>query len=93
MNYIPNGKRLIITRKKYELKSKFGIIIPDEKQETKLSEGYVERIGVGCGEHWEEGMHVIFSEFAGQEVRVDEESYLVLPEDDVLVYGVDTENE
>jgi chaperonin GroES len=94
MKYNPNGTRLIITRKKHEIKTKFGIIIPDSKQEVKLSEGYVKRIGAGCkSEHWEEGMHVIFAQFAGQEIKVDETVYLVLPEEDVLVYGWETEDE
>ncbi len=94
MKYTPNGTRLIVTRKKHEVKSKFGIIIPDAKQEVKLSEGYIQRIAAGCkGDHWEEGMHVIFAQFAGQEITVDEDSYLVLPEEDVLVYGWDTEDE
>ena len=94
MKYIPNGTRLIVTRKKHELKSKFGIIMPDQITAKKLSEGYVERIGAGCkSDHWEEGMHVIFAQFAGQEISVDEEIYLVLPEEDVLVYGWDTEKE
>jgi len=90
MEYTPNGTRLIITRKKHEIKSKFGIIIPDSKTETILSEGYIKRIGVGCeGKYWEKGMHVIFGQFAGQDITVDEENFLVLPEDDVLVYGWD----
>ena len=92
MKYTPNGQRLIITRKKHELKSKFGIIMPKTMAETKLSEGYVTRIAAGCeGDHWEEGMHVIFAQLAGQEIKVDEDIYLVLPEEDVLVYGWDTE--
>ena len=94
MKYNPNGTRLIITRKKHEIKTKFGIIIPDSKQEVKLSEGYVTRIGAGCkSDHWKEGMHVIFAQFAGQEISVDETIYLVLPEEDVLVYGWDKEDE
>ena len=94
MKYNPNGTRLIITRKKHEIKTKFGIIIPDSKQEVKLSEGYVTRIGAGCkSDHWEEGMHVIFAQFAGQEIKVDETIYLVLPEEDVLVYGWEKEDE
>ena len=94
MKYTPNGPRLIITRKKREQKSKFGIIMPDSMTEKKLSEGYIERIGAGCeGEYWDEGMHVIFAQFAGQEIKVDEDIYLVLPEEDVLVYGWDTEEE
>ncbi len=90
MEYTPNGKRLIITRKKHELKTKAGIVLPDNITEKKLSEGYIERFGTGCdNEAWEEGMHVIFAQFAGQEIKVDDEIYLVIPEDDVLVYGYD----
>ena len=90
MEYTPNGKRLVVTRKKNELKTKGGIVLPDSVTEHKLSEGYIERFSGGCeGEHWEEGMHVIFAQFAGQEISVDEEVYLVIPEDDILVYGWD----
>jgi len=64
--------------------------MPASHQDAKLSEGYIERIGSGCeGEHWDEGTHVIFAQFAGQEIMLDNQSYLVLPEEDVLVYGDD----
>jgi len=90
MKYTPNGKRLIVSRKKHEEKSKGGIVLPDTVSEKKLSEGYVVKIGEPCeGSFWEEGMHVIFAQFAGQEIKVDEDIYLVLPEEDVLVYGCD----
>lgn len=90
MEYSPNGKRLIVTRKKHELKTKGGIVLPDTYAERKLSEGYVERVGPGCeNENFEEGMYVIFAQFAGQEIKVDEEEYIVIPEDDILVYGWD----
>jgi co-chaperonin GroES (HSP10) len=88
MNYTPNGKRLIITRKKHKTESKGGILLPETITEKKLSEGYIVRAGEGCeGTHWKEGLHVIFAQFAGQEIQFDDEVYLVMPEDDVLVYG------
>ena len=94
MEYTPNGKRLIVTRKRNKLKTKSGIVLPDQITEKKLSEGYIERIAHGCkGEHWEEGMHIIFAQFAGQEIKMDDEVYLVIPEDDVLVYGWDNDEE
>ena len=62
--------------------------------EKKLCEGYIERVGSGCdNESLEEGMHIIFAQFAGQEIKVQEESYLVIPEDDVLVYGWDDDTD
>ena len=90
MEYTPNGKRLIVTRKKHELKTKAGIVLPDTMTEKKLSEGYIERVGSGVeNETLEEGMHIIFAQFAGQEIKIHDEVYLVIPEDDVLVYGWD----
>jgi len=91
MKYTPNGKRLIVSRKQQKLKTKSGIVLPDAVTEKKLSEGYVERIGTECAEHWDEGMYVIFTQFAGQEIKVDDEVYLVMPEEDVLVYGYEEE--
>ena len=88
MKYSPNGKRLIVSRKKNEEQSMGGILMPASHQDKKLSEGYIERIGEGCeGAHWNTGMHVIFAQFGGQEIMLDNISYVVLPEEDVLVYG------
>jgi len=88
MKYAPNGKRLIISRKKNELKTKGGVLLPDTVTEKKLSEGYIVKIAEGCeGTHWKEGQYVIFAQFAGQEIQVDGEIYLVMPEEDILVYG------
>ena len=93
MEYTPNGKRLIVSRKKHDIKTKSGIVLPDAVTEKKLSEGYIERIAIGCeGDHWE-GMYVIFTQFAGQEIKVDDQAYLVMPEEDVLVYGFEHEEE
>jgi co-chaperonin GroES (HSP10) len=94
MEYTPNGKRLILTRKKHELETKSGIVLPDTMTEKKLSEGYIERVGLGCeNEALEEGMHVVFAQFAGQEISIDDEVYLVIPEEDVLVYGWDDDRD
>ena len=86
LQYRPNGKRLLVTRKKHELKTKAGILLPDNVAEKILSEGYVERIGPDCNETWSVGMHVIFAQFAGNDISIDEEDYVVIPEEDILVY-------
>ena len=64
--------------------------MPESVTDKKLSEGYVVRIGLGCeNKYWEEGMHVLFAQFAGQEVMVEGVVYQVIPEDDILVYSED----
>ena len=92
MRYQANGKRLVITRKEAEEITAGGIVLPDSAKDAKLSEGYIESVGRACdAEYWEEGMHVVFAQFAGQEVKVEGEIYLVIPEEDVLVYDCGAE--
>jgi len=81
----------VVKRVEAETKTKGGIVLPDTAKE-KPKEGVV--ISVGTGKLLENGDRaafqvkekdrVIFSSYAGTEVKVDGEEYLVLSEDDVL---------
>jgi len=68
-----------------------GIIIPDSARE-KPQEGEV--IAVGAGKKLDsgdrvaldvkEGDRVLFGKYAGTEVKLDDEEYLIMREDDIL---------
>ena len=74
-----------------EEKTKGGIIIPDSAKE-KPAEGKV--IAVGKGKIGEDGKlqpldvkvgdRILFSKYAGTEVKVDGEENLIMREDDIL---------
>jgi len=74
-----------------EEKTKGGIVLPDTAKE-KPQEGEV--VAVGSGRVLENGQRlplevkvgekVIFSKYAGTEVKVDDEEYLILSERDIL---------
>jgi len=87
----PLSDKIVVKRLEAESKTKGGIVLPDTAKE-KPKEGVV--VSVGSGKLLENGSRaefqvkekdrIIFSSYAGTEVKVDGEEYLVLSEDDVL---------
>ena len=86
----PLGNRVLIQRSKAQT-TKGGILLPDSAQE-KPKEGVV--VAVGPGKVDEQGNketmqlkvgdRVLFSSYAGTEVKEADEEMLILSEDDVL---------
>ena len=91
MNVRPLHDRIIVKRLEEEEKTKGGIIIPDTAKE-KPSEGKV--IAVGDGKIKEDGTkipmelkkgnRILFSKYAGTDIKIDGEDHLIMREDDVL---------
>ncbi len=90
MNIKPLADRVIIKALPMEEKTKSGIIMPDTAKE-KPQEGEVVAVGPGKIEKGERialdvkvGDRVIYSKYAGTEVKYDGVEYLILKELDVL---------
>ncbi|MGN8647983.1 co-chaperone GroES [Gracilibacillus sp. HCP3S3_G5_1] len=87
----PLGDRVIIELVEQEEKTASGIVLPDSAKE-KPQEGKVVAVGSGRvtdnGEkvalEVEEGSTIIFSKFAGTEVKYEGKEYLILRESDIL---------
>jgi chaperonin GroES len=87
----PIGDRLLIKRVEAEETTKGGIVIPDSAKE-KPKEGEVIRLGEGrlldSGDRVpfqvKEGDRVLFTSYAGNEVKIAGEEYLIMSEDDIL---------
>lgn len=87
----PLGDRVVIKALEREEKTKSGIVLPDTAKE-KPQEGKVIAVGTGRvldnGQRVplevKEGDKVIFSKYAGTEVKIEGEEYLILSERDVL---------
>ena len=87
----PLGDRILVKRVEAEEKTKGGIVLPDTAKE-KPKEGIVIALGQGklldSGERAKPQVkvddHVIFTSYAGTEVKIDGEEYLIMGEDDVL---------
>jgi len=91
MKIKPLNERVLVIRVKEEQKTAGGIIIPDTAKE-KPQEGKV--IAVGSGKMVEsgkriplqvkEGDRVLFSKYAGNEIKIDGVEHLIMREDDIL---------
>ena len=91
MKIRPLQDRIIVKRLEGEEKTKGGIIIPDSAKEKPM-EGKV--IAVGKGKLNDKGERiapdvkaddtVLFSKYAGTEVKIDGEEHLIMREDDIL---------
>ncbi len=91
MKIRPLHDRIIVKRLEEQEQKKGGIIIPDTAKE-KPQEGKV--IAVGNGKVNDEGKKIpldvkagdkiLFGKYSGSEVKLDDEEYLILKEEDVL---------
>ncbi len=87
----PLGDRVVVEVVEQEEKTASGIVLPDSAKE-KPQEGKVVAVGSGHltdnGEkvalEVKEGDRIIFSKFAGTEVKQGDKEYLVLRENDIL---------
>ena len=91
MKVTPLGDRILVKRIEAEEKTVGGIVLPDSAKE-KPKEGKV--ISVGSGRVLDDGSRsemqlkagdrIIFSSYAGNEITIDGEEYLIMNEEDVL---------
>lgn len=91
MKIRPLQDRILVKRVAGEEKTASGIIIPDNAKEKPM-EGQV--VAVGAGKQLDDGKlkkpdvkvgdRVLFSKYAGSEVKLDGDEHLILREDDIL---------
>src|SRR5579864_4164470 len=91
MNFRPLHDRILIRRIEEKETAKGGIIIPDSAKE-KQQEGEV--VAVGNGRKTEEGKilpldvkagdRIIFGKYSGSEIKLDNEDFLIIKEEEVL---------
>ena len=92
MNVRPLGDKLIVKRQEAATKTESGIFLP-ESANDKPKTGTIIALGSGnlnkdTGEYLpftvKKGETVIFSSYAGTEIKIDGQEYLIMTEDDIL---------
>ena len=91
MRIRPLHDRLIVKRLEEEEKTKGGIIIPDTAKEKPIEgeviavgEGVVKKDGAKIPMEVKKGDRILFAKYAGTEVKIDGEEYLMMRENEVL---------
>ncbi|HLD95242.1 MAG TPA: co-chaperone GroES [Alphaproteobacteria bacterium] len=91
MNFRPLHDRVLVKRVESEEKTASGIIIPDTAKEKPL-EGEVVAVGTGIRQEngivapldVKQGDRVLFGKWAGTEIKLNGQDYLVMKESDVM---------
>jgi len=90
VNVTPLHDRVLIKRIEEKESIKGGIIIPDTAKE-KPQEGEVIAVGAGRREKGEiipldvkPGDRVLFGKYSGTEIKLDDQEYLILREEEIL---------
>jgi chaperonin GroES len=87
----PLGDRVLVQRTVAEAKSAGGILLPESAKE-KPKEGTIMAVGPGrildSGEHAKfsvkKGDRILFSSYAGTEVKYEGQEFLIMTENDIL---------
>ena len=90
VNVTPLHDRVLVRRLEEKETVKGGIIIPDTAKE-KPQEGEVVAVGAGRREKGElipldvkVGDRILFGKYSGSDIKIDDEEYLILKEDEIL---------
>ncbi|MCM1091484.1 MAG: co-chaperone GroES [Butyrivibrio sp.] len=90
MKLVPLGDRVVLRQLVAEETTKSGIVLPGQNKE-KPQQAEVIAVGPGGMVDGKEvkmevkvGEHVIFSKYSGNEVKVDEDEYIIVRQNDIL---------
>ena len=88
----PLADRVLIKPKPQEERTKGGVFLPDTATKERPMQGEVLRVGEGRLDDngrriplsVKPGDQVIYAKYAGTEIKIDDEEYLILAEKDIL---------
>lgn len=85
MRLKPLGDRVVLQYQEAKEKTQSGIILPDSAKE-KPQEAVVIAVGQGKDSEMQvrEGDKVIFSKYAGTEIKLDDEEYIIISQSDII---------
>jgi chaperonin GroES len=87
----PLHDRILVKRLEEAEKTKGGIIIPDSAKEKPVmgeviatGKGKIKDDGTVLAPDVKKGDKILFGKYSGTEVKIEEDEYLILREDDIL---------
>ena len=88
---VPLGDKVVLKRQEAESTTAGGIVLPDSAQDkpqrgevVAIGDGHVRSDGTRVALTVKEGDRVIFSSYAGDDIKIGDEEYLLLRESDIL---------
>lgn len=91
ITFVPTNKRILVKPEKPKEKTEGGLYIPDMAKDKPVT-GDVVAVAEDC-EIIEMGMTVMYGKFAGTKVELDSQTFILMPEKEVLGYLEEFEEE
>lgn len=80
----PLGENVLVKVVKRDAKTKSGIILPETAVEDRPQQGKVMAVGDSKDIKVKKGQVVIFAKYSGTEIKMSDEEYLILKNEDIL---------
>jgi len=80
----PLGENVLVKPEKQDKKTKTGIYLPETASEERPQEGKVIAVGESKDIKVKKNQIVIFRQFSGTEVKINDEDYLLIKNEDIL---------
>lgn len=80
----PLGENVLVKPEKQDKKTKTGIYLPENVSPERPQEGKVIAVGESKDIKVKKNQTVIFRQFSGTEVKIDNEEYLIIKNEDIL---------
>ena len=91
MKVVPLNDKIVVKRLEAEDRTAGGIVLPDSAKEKprqgkvlSLGDGKLLETGKRASFQVKEGDKVLFTSYAGNEVTIDGDEYLIMTEEDIL---------
>lgn len=88
---VPLGDKVVLRRQAAESTTAGGIVLPDSAKDkpqrgevVAVGDGHVKKDGTRVALTVKEGDRVIFSSYAGDEIKINDDEFLLLRESDIL---------
>ena len=80
----PLGENVLVKPLKADVKTKSGIVLPETASEDRPQEGKVIAVGDDKKIKVKKNQKVIFAKYSGTEIKIDNEEYLIMKNEDIL---------
>ena len=80
----PLADNLLVKPEKQDKKTRTGIYLPETSAEEQPQEGKVIAIGDSKDIKVKKGDRIIFKKYSGNEVKIDDQAYLIVKNEDIL---------
>jgi chaperonin GroES len=80
----PLGENVLVKPLEADVKTKSGIVLPDSAREDRPQEGKVIAVGDDKKIKVKKNQKVIFAKYSGTEIKIDNEEYLIMKNEDIL---------